>query len=111
VISVPSGSSTWGSRRGGQTGRDGPTMMFRAVQRQHGGTFPGLVWDPGITLLDSSTTIRDVSIGFDSPEFTFGRLRSGCVEEWSSEELTEFIQLMIAWLIRDRHMGSYINTL
>jgi hypothetical protein len=62
-------------------------------------------------LLDSSTTIRDVSIGFDFLEFTFGRLRSGFLEEWSSKELTEFMQLMIAWLIRDRKMGSCINTL
>jgi hypothetical protein len=56
----------------------------------------GLIWDPGITLFDNSTTIREEITNFNFPEFTFGRLRSGCLEEWSSEELTEFMQLMIA---------------
>jgi hypothetical protein len=79
--------------------------MIRVVQHQHGGTFLGLVWDPRITLLDNSTTIREESINFDFPEFTFGRLRSGFLEEWSSEELTEFMQLMIAWIIRSNSGG------
>jgi hypothetical protein len=35
-----------------QTGHVGPTMMIRVVQRQHGGSLLGLVWDPGITLFD-----------------------------------------------------------
>jgi hypothetical protein len=94
-----------------QTGHIGPTVMIRVVQRQHGGSFLGLVWDPGITLFDSSTTIREESTNFDFPEFTFGRLRSGCLEEWSSEELTEFMQLMIAWLIRSSQVDSCISTL
>jgi hypothetical protein len=94
-----------------QTGHIGPTMMIRVVQHQHGGTFPGLVWDPGITLFDSSTTIREESTDFDFPEFTFGRLRSGFLEEWSSEELTEFMQLMISWLIRSSQVDSCISTL
>jgi hypothetical protein len=69
------------------------------VQCQHGGIFLGLVWDPGITLFDRSTTIREGNTNFDFLEFTFGRFRSGCLE-WSSAELVEFLQLMIAWLIR-----------
>jgi hypothetical protein len=40
-----------------QTRLVGPMMMIRVVQRQHGGTFPGLVWDSGITVLESSTII------------------------------------------------------
>jgi hypothetical protein len=79
-----------------QTGCVGSTMMIRVVQRRHGGTFPRLVWDRRIIVLDSSTTIREESTDFDFPEFSFGRLRSGCLEEWSPEEFTEFMQLMIA---------------
>jgi hypothetical protein len=94
-----------------QTGHIGSMVMIRVVQCQHGGIFPGLVWDPRITLFDSSTTIREESIDFDFPEFTFGRLRSGFLEEWSSEELTEFTQLMIAWLINNNQVDSCISTL
>jgi hypothetical protein len=65
-------------------------------------------WD---YMLDSSTTIREESTDFDFPEFTFGRLRSGCLEEWSSEELTEFMQLMISWLIRGSQVDSCIGSL
>jgi hypothetical protein len=68
-------------------------MMIIVVQHQHGGTFPGWIWDPGITLLDISVIIRDVSINFNFLESTFGRLGSGCLEEWSFKELTEFMQL------------------
>jgi hypothetical protein len=64
-----------------QTSSVGPTMMIRVVHHQYGGTFLGLVWDPGITLLDSSTTIRDVSVSFDFPEFNSESLKSGCLEE------------------------------
>jgi hypothetical protein len=51
--------------------------------------------DPGITLNDSLATIRDVSIIFDFPKFTFGSLRSGCLEEWSSKELNESGNFMV----------------
>jgi hypothetical protein len=40
------------------TGHVGLTMMIRVVECHHGGIFSGLVWDPGIALFDSSTTIR-----------------------------------------------------
>jgi hypothetical protein len=53
--------------------------------------FLGLFY-PMITWFDSSTTITYVSINFDFSEFNFGRLRSGFLEEWSSEKLNEFMQ-------------------
>jgi hypothetical protein len=37
-------------------GHDGWTVMIRVVQRQHGGSFLRLAWDPGILVLVSSTT-------------------------------------------------------
>ena len=64
---------------------------IKVVQRQHGGTLSRLVCDPGISLLDNSTTIRDVNIVFYCPKFTFGRPRGVFLDEWSSEELTEFV--------------------
>jgi hypothetical protein len=72
-------------------GHVGLAMMIKVVQRQHVGTLPRLVWDPGITVLDSSATIREEITKFDFLEFTFGRLRSGFLEEWSFEELTTFM--------------------
>jgi hypothetical protein len=47
--------------------RIGATMMNIVVQLQHGGSCLGLVWDPGITLFNNSTNIRDDSASFDSP--------------------------------------------
>jgi hypothetical protein len=38
-------------------------------------------------------------------------LRIGCLEKWSSEELTEFVRLMIALLIRASRMDSCVTTL
>jgi hypothetical protein len=61
--------------------------------------------------LTVQATIREESINFDFPEFTFGRLRSGCLEEWSFEELTTFMQLMISWLIRGSQVDSCIGSL
>jgi hypothetical protein len=55
-------------------------VMIRGVQRQHGGTFLGLVWDPRITLFYISATIRDVRTSFEFLEFTFGRIRNGYLE-------------------------------
>jgi hypothetical protein len=89
----------------------GSMMMIRVVQRQHGGTFPGLVWDPGIIVLDNLAIIREENIDFDFPEFTFGRLRSGCLEEWSSMELIAFMQLIIPSLIRGIQADSCIGSL
>jgi hypothetical protein len=76
-------------------------VMIRVVQCQHGGMFLGLFWDSGITMFDSSTTLREERTIFEFSEFTFGRLRSGFLEESSSEELTEFMQLIIFCIINN----------
>jgi hypothetical protein len=64
-----------------------------------------LAWDPGTAVLDSSTADTDEMASFLFPEFTLGMLRIGCLEEWSFEELIEFMQLMIVWFIK----GSQVN--
>jgi hypothetical protein len=61
-------------------------------------------------VFDSSTTDTDEMVSFRFPEFTLGMLRFGCLEEWSSEELTEFVQLLIAWLIRGSQVDSCVST-
>ena len=43
-------------------------------------------------------------------EFTVEIIRIGCMEEWSSKELTEFVQLMIAWVIRGSQRDSCVST-
>jgi hypothetical protein len=62
-------------------------------------------------VLDNSTTIREESIDFDFSEFTFWRLRSGCLEEWSSKELVVFMKLMISSLIKGIQVDSCIGSL
>jgi hypothetical protein len=76
------------------------TIMIRGVQHQHDGSSWRLVWDSGTAVFDNSTTDTDEMANFHFLEFTLEMLRIGCLEEWSSEELTEFVQLMISWLIR-----------
>jgi hypothetical protein len=66
-------------------------VMIRVVSCQNGGSFPILFWDPMSPFLDSSITIRDLSINFYFLEFTFGRTRSGFLEEWYSKELAKFM--------------------
>jgi hypothetical protein len=51
-------------------------------------------------VLGSLVIIREESINFDFTEFTFGSLRSGFLEEWSSKELIVFMKLMISWMIK-----------
>jgi hypothetical protein len=87
------------------------TIMIRGVQHQHDGSSWRLAWDPGITVFDSSTTDTDEMASFHFLEFTLGMHRIGCLEEWSSEELTEFLQLRISWLIRGSQVGSCVSTL
>jgi hypothetical protein len=60
-----------------------------------------VVWDPGITVVDSLTADTDGIVGLH---------RFGFWEEWSSEELIKFIQLMFAWLIRNSQAGSCDST-
>ena len=73
--------------------------MMRVVQHQHGGTFSILVQDPRITLFYNSNTIREENIGFEFLAFTFGRLRSGFLQECYFKDLMEFMQLIIVSLI------------
>jgi hypothetical protein len=70
-----------------------------------------VAWDPGTTVLDSSRADTDEMASVYFLEFTLGMLRIGCLEEWSFEELTEFVQLMIVWLIRGSRVDSCVSTL
>jgi hypothetical protein len=47
-----------------QTRHDGQMVMIRVVQHQHGGSFLRLAWDPGISVLDSSTTDTEARASF-----------------------------------------------
>jgi hypothetical protein len=87
--------------RRAQSKHGGQTVMIRGVQRRHDGSSQRLAWDPGTVVFDNSTTDTDEMASFRFPEFTLGMLRIGCLEEWSSEELTKFMQLMISWLIKE----------
>jgi hypothetical protein len=119
-----------------QTWHIGPTVMIGVVQRQHGGSFLGLVWDPGITLFDSSTTVRDERAGFDFQEFTLGiswvdSLAAGIngranryfqelihMEHWIGvlggifyEGWTEYLQYLFSLLISGLQEASCVSTL
>ena len=76
------------------------TIMARGVQGQHDGSSWRLSWDLGTIEFDKSTFNTDEMASFCFPEFTLEMLMIGCMEEWYSEELTEFVQLTIVWLIR-----------
>jgi hypothetical protein len=108
-------------------------MMIRVVQRQHGGSLLGLVWDLGITLFDSLATVRDERVGFDLREFTPGIswVNSWAVtrvnhyfqelihmEQWIGvlggsfyEGWTEYLQYLFALLISGLHETSWMSTL
>jgi hypothetical protein len=47
-----------------QTGHGGQMVMIRVAQHQHGGSFLRLAWDPGISVLDSSTIDTDERASF-----------------------------------------------
>jgi hypothetical protein len=64
----------------------------------------------GLQSLTGRQSDTDEIASLRSPEFTLGVRRMGCLEERSSEELTEPRQFMIAWLIRDSLAGSYVST-
>jgi hypothetical protein len=72
------------------------TVMIRRVKCQHDGSPQRLVWDLRIALFDSWVADADEMVSFHFLEFTLDMLRIGCMEEFSSEELTEFLQLMIS---------------
>jgi hypothetical protein len=62
-------------------------------------------------VFDNSTTNRDEITSLCFLKFTLGVHGIGCLEKRSYEELTKFIQLMIAWLIRGNQVGSCVSTL
>jgi hypothetical protein len=64
-----------------------------------------------IAEFDSSASHTDEMASFRLSEFTLEMLRIGCVEEWSSKELTEFVQLMIVWLIRGSQGDFCVSTM
>jgi hypothetical protein len=72
------------------------TTMIRGMQRRHDSSSQRLAWDPGIVVFDNSVTDVDEMVSFYFPEFNFGMLRIDCLEEWSFEKLSEFMELMIA---------------
>jgi hypothetical protein len=51
-----------------QTWSVGLLVMIKVVKRQHGGTSPGLVWDPKIAWFEISSAIRYVSASLYFPE-------------------------------------------
>jgi hypothetical protein len=93
-----------------QSRYDGQTIMIRVAQHQHGGSFLRLSWDPGITLFSSSVTDKEER-RFYFQEFTTGVHGIGFLEEKFSEELTEFLQYLIALLIDSIQEASRASTL
>jgi hypothetical protein len=69
-----------------QSEYDDQTIMIRVVQRQHGGISLRLVWDPGITVVDSLTADTDGIVGLH---------RFDCWEEQSFEEMIEFMICLV----------------
>lgn len=84
-----------------QSDHGGQTVTIGGVQSRYDDSSRRLVWDPRIAVLDSSTADTDEMVNFLFLKFTLGMLRFGCLEQWSSEELTKFVQL--AWLSSGRH--------
>jgi hypothetical protein len=94
-----------------QSGHDGQTFMIRVAQRQHGGSFLRLVWNPGITLFGISTTDRDGRASPYSQEFVLMVHWVGSLEEPFSEGLIKLLQFMISLLICSIQMASCVSTL
>jgi hypothetical protein len=86
-------------------------VMIEGLEQHHDSSSRRLAWDPGPAMFDSSTINTDGIAIFRVPKCTPRMLRIGCLGEWSPEELTEFMQLMIAWLIRDSQMDYCVSTL
>jgi hypothetical protein len=74
-----------------QIGHDGQTVMIRVAQRQHGGSFLRLAWDPGISVLDSSTTDTKTRVSFCFHEI-------GSLVEQFFEGLIELLQYRVSYL-------------
>jgi hypothetical protein len=80
--------------RGMQFGQDGQTIMIRVAQRQHGGFFLRLAWDPGITWFDSLVIDREGRVYAFFQGFSHMVLWVGSLEDPFSEGLIEFLQCM-----------------
>jgi hypothetical protein len=98
-------------KRRAQYEHGGQTIVIKGMHHQHEDSPRRLAWDPEIVVVDRTTAgIRGI-VSLHSPEFTPSVLRIGCLGEWSPEELTEFMQLMIGWLIRGNQMDYCVSTL
>ena len=62
-------------------------------------------------MFDSQETDIDEMAILKFLNFTLGMFRFGLLKEWSSEELTEFVQLLIAFLIKGIQVDYGVSTL
>jgi hypothetical protein len=81
--------------------------MIRVAHHQRDGPSRILAWDRRTVVFDSSTSDTNE---MNLLEFTLGMIRIGYFGELYSEEFTEFMQLMIAW-VKGSQMDSCIITL
>jgi hypothetical protein len=86
-------------------------IMIRGVQLQYDGFSWKLAWDLGTVVFDRSITDIDEMTNFHFLEFNFGIHRIVFLEEWSFEELIDFMQLMISWFIKGSKVDSFVSTL
>jgi hypothetical protein len=78
----------------------GQTIVIGGMHHQHEDSPLRLAWDPGIAIVDRTTTDTGGISSLRSPKFTPRMRRIGCLEERSSKESVAFQQIMIAWLSR-----------
>ena len=78
--------------------------MIRVVQRQHGGSFLGLVWDPEITLFDDLATVRHERFGSDFQDFSPGISWVDSWETGTNGRVSHYFQELI-------HMEHWIGVL
>jgi hypothetical protein len=62
-------------------------------------------------LFDNTTGVTNDMVSFIFLNFTIGILRIGCLKEWASKELIEFVQLMISYLMIGIQVDSCVITL
>jgi hypothetical protein len=87
-----------------QTGHDDRMVMIKVAQRQHGGSFLRLAWDPGISILDGSVADTKARASFCFREI-------GCLAEQFLEGLIELLQHRVALLVGSFQEASYVSTL
>jgi hypothetical protein len=78
--------------------------VIEGMHHRHEDSPLRLAWDPGIAVVDKTTSDTSGIASLHSPEFTPRVRRIGCLEERSPKESTLFQQLMIAWLMREIHV-------